>query len=359
MLDVSTKSKALGLLTKLLEAYSPTFHEEQAVRTLEEELLNLGYEHVEIDGVGNLIAETGKGSITVLLAGHIDTVEGQIPVKIEGDRVYGRGAVDAKGPLAAMAVAGLLATSLISDLKVVLAALVGEEGPSHGAQFFVTRQLDVDAIIVGEPTGLEGIAIGCRGSARIVIECRSSGGHSASPSIYSSACEDLVSLWQIIKSRTPNGYTSTLLQLECGDSRFNIVPRYGKMVVGVRVPVSGTLESFLQALSTEFSERCSYKVDSYTKPFMGKPGNPIARVLARALALRGLKPRFVVKHGTSDMVILASLTDSIAEYGPGDPTLSHTDLEWIELNEFYTGIEVYRDALLEFVKMEKLKYVSR
>ncbi|MEM1873010.1 MAG: M20/M25/M40 family metallo-hydrolase [Acidilobaceae archaeon] len=359
MLDASTRKQALELLVKLLEAYSPTFQEERAVRALESELSKIGYERVEVDSVGNLIAEAGNGSYAVLLAGHIDTVEGFIPVRVEDGRVYGRGAVDAKGPLVAMAIAGALATRYTSDLRVVLAALVGEEGPSHGAQVLASSGLRVSAVIVGEPTGLNGVAIGCRGSARIVVECRSLGGHSASPNIYSSACEDLISSWHLFKNTISADYIATLLRLECGDSRFNVVPRYGRMILGVRVPVGGELSEVSEALSRSLPSRCGYTIESYTKPFRASPGNPAARAIARALALRGVKPRFVVKQGTSDMAILASLTDSIVEYGPGDPALSHTDIEWIEVEDFYAGIEVYRDALLELAKMEKLKYVYR
>lgn len=359
MLSVSVRRQALELLVKLLEAYSPTFQEERAVRVLEEELRKLGYDSVRVDSVGNLVAEKGSGDYTILLAGHIDTVAGYIPVRVEEGRVYGRGAVDAKGPLAAMAVAGALAGESLEDARVVFAALVGEEGPSHGAHHLVESGFRADAIIVGEPTGLDGIAIGCRGSGRLVVECRSTGGHSASPQIYASACEDLIEIWLHARSRAPGDYTLTLLRLECGEDSFNVLPRYGRMTIGVRVPVGGSLDDVLRVLQEKTGERCKYTVDSYVKPFRGKPGNPVARSLARALARRGVKPRFVVKQGTSDMVILAGITESIAEYGPGDPALSHTDVEWIDVEEFYAGIEVYREAVLELARMERLKYVGR
>src|SRR5207245_2293778 len=58
-----------------------------------------------VDDAGNAVGEIGDGAHHVVLLGHIDTVPGEIPVRIEGDELVGRGAVDAKGPLAAFVAA--------------------------------------------------------------------------------------------------------------------------------------------------------------------------------------------------------------------------------------------------------------
>ena len=54
-----------------------------------------------VDDAGNAVGEIGDGPMHVVLLGHIDTVAGEIPVRVEDDDLIGRGAVDAKGPLAA------------------------------------------------------------------------------------------------------------------------------------------------------------------------------------------------------------------------------------------------------------------
>jgi LysW-gamma-L-lysine carboxypeptidase len=54
--------------------------------------------------VGNYFASVGSGGRTVMLVSHVDTVPGELRVKVYGGKVYGRGAVDAKGPLSAMLV---------------------------------------------------------------------------------------------------------------------------------------------------------------------------------------------------------------------------------------------------------------
>ncbi|HER54399.1 MAG TPA: M20/M25/M40 family metallo-hydrolase, partial [Candidatus Bathyarchaeota archaeon] len=95
---------AVDLLTRMIKIYSPSEHEEEISLFLAEELKKLGF-RVHRDKIGNVIGEIGEGSPVVLLCGHMDTVEGEIPVRIEDGNLYGRGSVDAKGPLAAMIVA--------------------------------------------------------------------------------------------------------------------------------------------------------------------------------------------------------------------------------------------------------------
>src|SRR3990172_7336366 len=90
----------VGLLVELVKAYSPSGREADAVRVFTQLAESLGFT-TEIDGAGNGIARIGSGKPQILFLGHIDTVEGELPVRAEDGRVYGRGAVDAKGALAA------------------------------------------------------------------------------------------------------------------------------------------------------------------------------------------------------------------------------------------------------------------
>ncbi|RLG88747.1 MAG: acetylornithine deacetylase, partial [Thermoprotei archaeon] len=84
----------------LLSNYSPTFREEKAVDFLSRFVKNeLNFDRVVVDEVGNLIASYGRGDRSIALIGHIDTVQGFIPVIIDNGLIWGRGAVDAKGPL--------------------------------------------------------------------------------------------------------------------------------------------------------------------------------------------------------------------------------------------------------------------
>jgi len=85
--------QAVQLLTNLLGIYSPSGKEEVISDFLAEEMKKLGF-RVRKDAIGNVIGEIGEGEPTILLCGHMDTVTGHIPLRVEKDKRYARGAVD-------------------------------------------------------------------------------------------------------------------------------------------------------------------------------------------------------------------------------------------------------------------------
>ena len=87
-------------LIGLVSQYSPSGSERRAVEWLIERMKSLGYDDAFIDEAGNAVGVMGKGEKQVVLLGHIDTVPGEISAREENGILYGRGAVDAKGPLA-------------------------------------------------------------------------------------------------------------------------------------------------------------------------------------------------------------------------------------------------------------------
>ena len=98
----------------------------------------LGFNHVRSDAAGNAIGEVGSGSPHLLLCGHMDTVPGFIPVRREGDRVYGRGATDAKSPMCAMISAA--STQRDAPIHITMACVTREEGDSLGVNTLIRRR---------------------------------------------------------------------------------------------------------------------------------------------------------------------------------------------------------------------------
>ena len=122
---------AIALLEGLVSIYSPTGQEAEAVAYLVSQMQAAGL-RAWVDAAGNAIGECGDGPETVVLLGHIDTVPGFIPVRRDGDALYGRGSVDAKGPLATFAAAAANAASQPLGHRLVVIGAVGEEGDSRG-----------------------------------------------------------------------------------------------------------------------------------------------------------------------------------------------------------------------------------
>jgi hypothetical protein len=100
------RERAISLLSGLIGIRSLSGEEREASTWLAAQALLAGYDRAYVDGAGNAVAEQGDeaASRIIVLLGHIDTVPGRVPERIERrdgrDVLYGRGSVDAKGPLA-------------------------------------------------------------------------------------------------------------------------------------------------------------------------------------------------------------------------------------------------------------------
>ena len=159
----------IALLTGLLQRYSPTFQEAEAAAYLVTQMQAAGFE-ARVDEAGNAVGVMGDGPREIMMLGHIDTVPGCIAVQRDDDRLYGRGAVDAKGPLACFAAATALAGAREGFRFVVIGA-VGEEGDSRGAQF-VRDHYAPDLLIIGEPSSWDRVTLGYKGSAWFEYEAQ-------------------------------------------------------------------------------------------------------------------------------------------------------------------------------------------
>ncbi|HRJ76255.1 MAG TPA: M20/M25/M40 family metallo-hydrolase, partial [Anaerolineales bacterium] len=150
-------------LIGLVSQYSPSGSERGAVQWLVERMKSLGYDEVFIDEAGNAVGVMGKGNKQVVLLGHIDTVPGEISVREENGILYGRGSVDAKGPLACF-VDAVAQVGVKEDWQFVVIGAIEEERNSEGARF-VVNQYKPDFAIVGEPNHWDRISLGYKGSA--------------------------------------------------------------------------------------------------------------------------------------------------------------------------------------------------
>ena len=183
------KDYAIRLLTDMLGIYSPSGKEDAISNFIIKEMRKLGF-RVKKDAIGNVIGEIGKGELTILLCGHMDTIAGNLPVSFENNKLYGIGAVDAKGPLAAMIVAvATLASESLLQAKVLLIGAVEEEATSKGIKHVIKQGLKADYAIFGEPSGVENITIGYKGGLNLKITCKTETGHSSSPWFYENALE--------------------------------------------------------------------------------------------------------------------------------------------------------------------------
>ncbi|MCS7127145.1 MAG: N-acetyl-lysine deacetylase [Thaumarchaeota archaeon] len=338
------------VLVELLRVYTPSGQEaalEPLMRRLQREL---GYDGLEVDSAGNYLFVKGSGERTILLAGHVDTVPGMLEVVRKGDRIKGRGAVDAKGPFAAMLFAGSKAV-LKKGFRLVVGGLIDEEGEGSGAKALLNSGFRADHIVIGEPTGTTGVAISYRGSVTLSLTSRGRGGHSSAPYMGDSALDRLLDAIETIRSvfngRSYDEPTSAVTVIKAGDWPTRL-PEHAEAVVNIRFPPSVETRSILERVEAICSlYDCSFTVRDVTEPFQTSVSQPVPRALIRSMLRLGVRPRVVKKTGSSDMNVLWKLTMSISACGPGNSLLAHTSEEEVSVSDLELASRIYAGAVEE------------
>ena len=361
---------AVQLLTRMLEIYSPSGKEKEISGFLAKEMKNLGF-HVRKDKIGNVIGEIGQGKPVVLLCGHIDTVKGYIPVRVEDSKLYGRGAVDAKSPLAAMIMATSTFAKAEPPCKIIVAGVVDEEGPGKGINNFIQKSPPIDYAIFGEPSGLNEICLGYKGVLRLKITCETQTGHSGAPWLFDNAIEKAMEIWkQINQLHLPEEklgsrfYSITYcLTKVSGGSTSPIVPSKCDMNVELRLPPQVKSKQVLKKIKKEIERyrlnnpqvSVKMKIEYLIDAFEADRQSLIVRALAWAIReTTHDRAVFSKKTGTGDMNILGNtMKIPVVTYGPGDSRLDHTPNEHIEIQEYLNSIKVYRSALIKLSALLK------
>jgi LysW-gamma-L-lysine carboxypeptidase len=333
----------VGALVELLKAYSPSGAEEKAVKAFTTLAQSLGFT-TEVDAAGNAIARKGSRSPQVLFLGHIDTVDGEVPVKVEGGRVYGRGACDAKSAL----VAALFAASRHEGPgEVVVIGAVGEEKDSRGARYLIPR-MKPNALIVGEPSGWAGVTIGYKGNLDLQFTFEGERTHLSSPApttveLAIASLHRLQTWGSDHQDETAfKSLTHKLHSINTGRVGGREIVKVG---VNVRLPTDVKVSDALKFLdSTDLKGK--YKVGDSSDAVEVDRTNEVVRALVNGIRENGGEPILFKKSGTADMNLAVPVWGCpAAAYGPGDAHLDHTEQESLDVGELHRSIRVLEKAL--------------
>jgi len=362
------QEQAVRLLTNLLGIYSPSGKEEDIGNFLADEMTKLGLQ-VGKDNVGNVIGNIGEGTPVILLCGHMDTVAGHVPLRVEEGKIFARGAVDAKGPLAAMVMA---AASVGKDPafkgRVLIVSVVEEEATSRGVRELIKEGIQADYAIFGEPSGVENITIGYKGQIQLKVTCKTQTGHSSTPWLYENALEKAYELWIQIKNSFPlnpqeapfNSISACLTRISGGQA-ISVIPFESEMYIDIRIPPQFTsgqvLEDTLKTIDKYKTANPQVKVratmvDS-VEPFEVEKNSPLVHALSSSVRKVLNKPATLLrKTGTGDMNILGkAMVLPIVTYGPGDSHLDHTPDEHIVISEYLDSIEIFKETILKLAEL--------
>jgi len=349
------------LLVDSLRIYSPTGKEQKLASYICRQMKNFGYRRVRIDRAGNATGEIGRGKRKLLLCGHMDTIPGELPVRVKGHHVYGRGAADAKSALCALLVAGSRAAG--ASLSITFVGATREESDGLGIQTIVRSRKKFDYAIFGEPSGAGRVTIGYRGRVGMRLVLRTKGGHAGSPWAHTSAVDkfyEVLSSFRDYERRKTlandhfRSLTITPTIVEAG-SFHNVVPPVCSVTFDVRLP-PGTKGSEVSAAlrrnaadAVAGSASIEMHFGEATEAYEADPNSTLVRAFQRAVIIAmGAKPTLVRKTGTGDMNTLASaMKVQCVTYGPGDSKLSHTDSESVSVKDYFSSIRVLAEAIVQ------------
>ncbi len=347
-----TDTFAVDLLESLVRIPSLSGSEHAASAYLVGQMQTLGYgAHVDEAGSAvGMLGDPSPGAKEIVLLGHIDTVPGDVPVRREGDVLWGRGSVDAKGPLCAFVV-GAARAHLPPGVRVWVVGATEEEAvSSKGARHFAVGRRP-DACIIGEPSAWDGVTLGYKGRMLCHASVTRDTAHTARP--VPGAAEVAADYWHKVRemcAERNEGSKGAFDTLQPSLQYFNTVTNglheTATLTIGFRLPpgtTPGDVEHACRALAPEGA----------ALEFVGKEvahqsdrSGLVARALTTSIRAAGGRPIPKLKTGTCDMNILAPIWNCpIAAYGPGDSTLDHTPEERVSISEYLRAIDVVRRAV--------------
>lgn len=314
--------------------------------------------------VENLFAirQGSPGSRHFAFAGHVDVVppgEGWFspafaPTR-RGDMLYGRGAVDMKGAVAAMVCAVAHIPAEAGTISFIITG--DEEGPAtYGTRALIEHMRGIDArpdlILVGEPTSVnrlgDVVKIGRRGSLNAWIEVAGREGHVAYPHLADNPCTRLVALLAALKAMELDVGTEwfqpsnlEITDINVGNPATNVIPARASARISVRFNDRHTGKALARRIE-KLAEKHggTAKVVVYGEAFLTPPGNFAALVRAAIHAETGIEAELSTTGGTSDARFLKDVAPTI-EFGLANATMHKRD-EAVALADLPVLAAIYR-----------------
>lgn len=366
---------ALELAKALIAAPSVTPATGAVFDVLEAALTPLGFtverfiDGMEPDGpVENLLAvRKGAGPKHLGFAGHLDVVppgvgwtsEAFAP-EIRGDLLYGRGAVDMKGSIAAF-VAAVADTP--ADAGTISMIITGdEEGPAVFGTRALMAHIDArgvtpDMIVVGEPTSVnrlgDMVKIGRRGSVNIWIDVPGTQGHVAYPHLADNPIPKLIRILTAIDAIVldqgnvwfqPSNIEFT--DIDVGNGATNVIPASARARLSIRfndMHRGADLVARIEAIAQEVEPKTKVEGKISGEAFLTPPGDLSSLVSAAITAETGITPEMSTTGGTSDARFLSALCP-VVEFGLTNATMHKLD-EAVAVADLHQLTAIYRGIL--------------
>ena len=343
---------------------------------LEAALIPLGFtverfiDGIEPDGpVENLLAvRTGKGPVHFGFAGHLDVVPPGVgwtsdafAPEIRGELLYGRGAVDMKGAIAAFVAAAAATPAEAGTISLIITG--DEEGPAIFGTRALMEHMDArgvkpDMILVGEPTSAnrlgDMVKIGRRGSVNIWIDVPGTQGHVAYPHLADNPIPKLVKILAAIDAVSLDAGTDwfqpsniEFTDIEVGNGATNVIPASARARLSIRFNDQhrgADLVAMVERLARDVEPEAKVLGKISGEAFLTPPGD-LSELVAEAIhAEIDLRPELSTTGGTSDARFLHALCP-VVEFGLINATMHKLD-EAVAVDDLHKLTAIYRGILM-------------
>ncbi len=363
----------IALASRLIAAPSVTPATGAVFDVMEAALTPLGFAvHRFIAGdapdgpVENLFATRGtEGGKHFAFAGHLDVVppgEGwtsnPFTPEVRGDLLYGRGAVDMKGSIAAFVAA--LPDTHTGRISMIITG--DEEGPAvHGTvaliDYMQAQGLIPDLCLVGEPTSVnrlgDMVKIGRRGSVNIWITIPGVQGHVAYPHLADNPIPKLVRILSRIEGIVPDegndwfqASNIEITDINVGNSATNVIPLAAKARLSIRfndMHSGETLVSMITAIVHAESANGEVLAKISGEAFLTPPGDFSAMIAGAITDATGIVPELSTTGGTSDARFLSKICP-VVEFGLNNGTMHKLD-EAVAIDDLHMLVRIYADII--------------
>jgi succinyl-diaminopimelate desuccinylase len=333
-------SDVADLTAAIVDIESVSGAEGPLADAVEEALRALPHLAVERDG-NNVIARTDLGRAErVVLAGHLDTVplNGNLPSRMEGDRLYGCGTTDMKSGVAVALRLAATVTEPTRDITFVFYECEEIEAERNGLRRLAATRPELlagDFAVLMEPTGAH-IEGGCQGTMRIEVTAKGERAHSARAWMGSNAIHTAGRILDVLRAYEPTRPVVDALEYHEGLNAVfihggvagNVIPDECVVTVNYRFAPDKSLaeaEAYLREVFDGFDVKVTDAASA------ARPGltHPAAAAFVSSVASGGTEVR--AKLGWTDVARFAELGVPAVNYGPGEPTLAHTKDEYVEM----------------------------
>jgi acetylornithine deacetylase/succinyl-diaminopimelate desuccinylase-like protein len=303
------------------------------------------------------------GKPLLLLVPHLDTVSVNgmtIPpfaAEIRDGKVFGRGASDTKGPMAAMLWALFELKDQVASLpyEIWFAGMMSEEAGQDGAKAFVKLLLEERGLapanifaLIGEPTGLQ-VVYTTKGAVWIRVETRGKSVHASNPDAGVNAIYKMADVIRCVAEQIAPGLkqiadpvlgspTISLGMIE-GGSKTNIVPDFCKAEIDLRTIPGQDIDAVLSQLQAACPS-AKVEITSFSAPLWTDPNHPLIDLLQKTTGAACVSAPWFC-----DAAVFSAANIPSVAAGPGSIAQAHTEDEWIAIDDLVRGVDFYRSFL--------------